>query len=122
MLTSKEMLQAQAENVLPDPPDKLREMLAKHIPVVFMESREELATTLEVLVGTLRAAVKARLPKGCVAQLEEIMLGGCFDVFWKALAGEPTARVAPVRVTLKQGGYLSQIEAGTRGYLLEKKT
>lgn len=46
-----------------------------------METREELATRLEVLVGTLRTAVKAGLPQGCVAQLEKIVLGGCFDAF-----------------------------------------
>ena len=42
-LTLQGMLQAQAEDVLPDPPDEFCEMLVSHGPDVFMEAGEELA-------------------------------------------------------------------------------
>ena len=66
--------------------------------------------------------MEVRLPEGCVAELEEIVLGGCFDAFRRALTGKTSARVAPMRVTLKQGADLTQLKARSRVYPLEKST
>ena len=85
-----------------------------------MEAGEEVAARREALVGALRVAVEVGLPEGCVAELEEIVLGECFDAFRRALTGETPARVAPMRVTLKQGADLSQVKAKPRVYPPEK--
>ena len=114
------MLQAQAEDALPDPPDEFCEMLVSHGPAMFMKAGEEVAARREVLVGALRMAVEVGLPEGCVAELEEIVLLECFDAFRRALTGETSARVAPMRVTLKQGADLSQVKAKRRVYPPEK--
>ena len=106
-LTLKGMLQAQVEDALPDLPDKFCETLVSHGPAMFMEAGEEVAARREDLVGALRVAVEVGLPEGCVAELEEIVLGECFDAFRRGLTGETPARVAPMRVTLKQGADLS---------------
>ena len=74
----------------------------------------------EALVGALRVAVEVRLPEGCVTELEEILLGECFEAFRRALTGETPVRVAPMRVTLKQGADLSQVKAKPRVYPSEK--
>ena len=50
-------------------------------------------------------------PEGCRAELEEIVLEECFDTFRRALTVETPARVAPMRVTLKQGVYPRQKSA-----------
>ena len=84
-LTLQGMLQAQAEDALPDPQDEFCETLVSHGPAMLMETGEEVAARREALVGTLRAAVEVGLPEGCVAELEEIMLGECFDAFRKGL-------------------------------------
>ena len=119
-LTLKGMLQAQVEDALSDPPDKFCETLVSHGPAMFMEAGEEVAARREALVGALRVAVEVGLPEGCVAELEEIVLGECFDAFRRALTGETPARVAPMRVTLKQGADLSQVKAKPRVYPPEK--
>ena len=119
-LTLKGMLQAQVEDALPDPPDKFCETLVSHGPAMFMEAGDEVAARREALVGALRVAVEVGLPEGCVAELEEIVLGECFDAFRRALTGETPARVAPMRVTLKQGADLSQVKAKPRVYPPEK--
>ena len=114
------MLQAQAEDALPDPPDGFCETLVSPGPAMFMEAGEEVAARLEALVGVLRVAVEAGLPEGCVAELEEIVLGECFDAFRRALTGETPASVAPMRVTLKQGTDLSQVKTKPRVHPPEK--
>ena len=80
-LTLQGMLQAQAEDALPDPPDEFCETPVSHGLTMFMEAGEEVAARREALVGALRVAVEVGLPKGCVAELEEIVLGECFDAF-----------------------------------------
>ena len=115
-LTLKGMLQAQVEDALPDPPDEFCETLVSHGPAMFMEAGEEVAARREALVGALRVAVEVGLPEGCVAELEEIVLGECFDAFRRTLTGQTPARVAPMRVTLKQGADLSQVKAKPRVY------
>ena len=92
---------------MPDPPDELCETLVLHGPTMFMEAGEEVAARLEILVGALRVAVEVGLPEGCVAELEGIVLGECFDAFRRVLTGETPARVAPMRVTLIQGADLT---------------
>ena len=72
------------------------------------------------LMGALHVAVEVGLPEGLVAELEEIMLGECFDAFWRALTGETPACVAPMRVTRKQGANLTQVKAKPRVYRPEK--
>ena len=81
---------------------------------MFMEAGEEVAARREALVGAFCVAVEVGLPEGCVAELEEIILGECFDAFRRALTGETPARVAPMRVTLEQGADLSQVKAKPR--------
>ena len=119
-LTLKGMLQAQVEDALPDPPDEFCETLVSHGSAMFMEAGEEVAARREALVGALRVAVEVGWPEGGVAELEEIVLGECFDAFRRALTGETPARVAPMRVTLKQGEDLSQMKAKPRVYPPEK--
>ena len=114
------MLQAHAEDALPDPPDEFCETLVSHSPSMLKEAGEEVAARREALVGALRVAVEVGLPKRCVAELEEIVLGECFDAFRRALTGETPACVAPMRVTLKQGADLSQVKAKPRVYPPEK--
>ena len=86
-LTLKGMLQAQVEDALPDAPDEFCETLVSHGPSTFMEAEKEVAARREALVGALRVAVEVGLPKGCVAELEEFVLGECFDAFRRALTG-----------------------------------
>ena len=86
---------------------------------MFMEAREEVAARREALVGTLRVAVEVGLPEGCVAELEEIVLGQCFDAFRRALTDETRAR-DPHAVVLKQGVDLTQGKAKPRVYPSEK--
>ena len=62
---------------------------------MLMEAGEEVAGRCEALVGGLRVAVGVGLLGGCVAGLEEIVLGECFDAFRRVLTGETPARVAP---------------------------
>ena len=119
-LTLQGMLQAQAEDALPDPPDEFCETLVSHGPAMFIMAGEEVATRREALVGALRVAVEIGLPEGCVAELEEIVLGECFDAFRRTLTGETPARVASMRVTLKQGADLSPMKAKPRVYPPEK--
>ena len=119
-LTLQGMLQAQTEDALVDPPDNFCETLVSHGPATFMEAGEEVAARREALVGALRVVVKVGLPGGCVAELKDIVLGECFDAFRNALTGETLARVAPMRVTLKQGVDLSQVKAKPRVYPSEK--
>ena len=119
-LTLQGMLQAQAEDALTDLPNDFCETLVSHGPAMFMEAGEDVAARREALVGALRVAVEVGLPEGCVAELEEIVLGECFDAFPRALTGETLARVAPMRVTLKQGVALSQAKAKPRVYPSEK--
>ena len=114
------MLQAQAEDVLPDPPDEFHETLVSHGPAMFVEAGEEVTARREALVCALHVAVEVGWPEGCVAEIEEIVLGECFDAFRRALTGETPARVAPMRVTLKQGADLSQVKAKPRVYPPEK--
>ena len=78
------------------------------------ETREEVAARREALVGALRDAMEVGLPEGYGAELEEIVLGECFDAFRRVLRGETPARVAPMRVTLKQerGSHAGEIQAG----------
>ena len=73
-LTLQGILQAQAEDALPDPSDEYCETLVSHGPAMFMEAGEEVATRREALVGASRVAVEAGLPEGCVAELEDIVL------------------------------------------------
>ena len=119
-LTLQAMLQAQAEDALPDPPNEFCETLVSHGPAMFMDAAEEVALRREALVCALRVAVEAELPEGCVAEVEEIVLGECFDAFWRAITGETPARVAPMRVTLNQGTDLSQVKAKPSVYSPEK--
>ena len=114
------MLQAQAEDALTDPPDEFCETLVSHGPAMSMEAGEEVAARREALVGALRVAVEVGLSGGCVAELEEIVLGECFDPFRGALTSETPACVAPMRVTLKQSADLSQVKAKPRVYPPEK--
>ena len=114
------MMQVQVEDALPDPPDEFCETHVSHGPTMFMEAGEEVAARHEALVSALRVTVEVGLPEGCVAELEEIVLGECFDAFRRALMGETPARVAPMRVTLKQGADLSQVKAKPRVYPPEK--
>ena len=74
-LTLQGMLQAQAEDALPDPPDAFCETLVSHGQAMFMEAGEEVAARREALVGALRVAVEVGLPERCVAELEKIVLG-----------------------------------------------
>ena len=118
--TLQGLLPAQAGDALPDPPDEFCETLVLHGPTMFMEAGEEVAARREALVGVLRVAVEVGLPEGCVAELEEIVLGECFSAFRRVLTGETPARVAPVRVMLKQGADLSQVKVKSRAYTFEK--
>ena len=115
-LTLQGMLQAQAEDALPDPPDEFYETIVSHGPAMFMETGEEVAARREALACALRVAVEVGLPEGCMAELEEIVLGECFNAFRRAFTGEPPACVAPMRVTLKQGADLTQVKAKQRVY------
>ena len=63
------------EDALPDPPDEFCETLVSHGPAMFMEAGEVVAARREALVGALRVAVEVGLAEGCVAELEEIVLG-----------------------------------------------
>ena len=53
-LTLKGMLQAQAEDALPDPPDDFCETFVSHGLAMFMEAGEEVSARGEALVGVLR--------------------------------------------------------------------
>ena len=116
------MLQAQAEDALPDPPDEFCETLVSHGPAIFMEAGEEVTARREALVSALCVAVEVGLSEGCVAELEGIVLGECFGAFRRALTGATPARVAPMRVALKQGAGLLQVKAKPRVYPPEKST
>ena len=117
VLTLEGMLQAQAEDALPDPPDVFCETLVPHGPAMLMEAGEEVTARYEALVGALRVAVEAGLP---VVELEETVLGEYFDAFRMALTGETPTSVAPMRVMLKQGADLTQVKAKPRVYSPEK--
>ena len=106
--------------LLPDPLDEFCETLASHGPAMLMQVGEEVTARREALAGALRVAVEVGLPKSCVAEKKEIVLEECFHAFWKTLAGETPARVALMRVTLKQGADLSQVKAKPRVYPPEK--
>ena len=79
-----------------------------------------MAARRRALVGALRVAVEVGLPEGCVAELEDILLGECFDAFRRALTSETPACVAPMQVTVKQGADLTQVKAKPRVYPPEK--
>ena len=102
------MLQAPAEDALPDPLDEFCETLISHGRAMFMEAGEEVV------------AMGLGLPEGCVAELEEIVLGECFDAFRRALASETPVRVVHMWVTLKQGTDLTQVKAKPRVYSPKK--
>ena len=119
-LTLQEMLQARAEDALLDPPDEFCEKIVSHGPAMFMEAGEEVAARHEALVGACRVAVEVGFPEGCVAELEEIVLGECFDAFRRALTGKTPARMAPMGVTLKQEADLTQVRVKPRVYPPEK--
>ena len=121
-LTLQGMLQAQAENALPDPLDEFCETLVSQGPAMLMEAGEEVAARREAVVGALHVAVEVGLPDMCMVELEEIVLGECFDAFRRALTGEMPARVAPMRVTLRQGADLMQVKSRPRVYPSEKST
>ena len=89
---------------------------------MFMEAGEEVAARREALVGASRVAAEVGLPEGCVAELDKIVLGECFDAFRRALTCETPARVAPMQVTLKQGMDFSQVKAKPRVYPPKKST
>ena len=55
------------------------------------------------LQGALRVTVEVGLPEGCMAELEEIVLGDFFYAFRRALTGKTPTCVVPMRVALKQG-------------------
>lgn len=76
-LTLEGMPKARAEDTLPDLGSEFHETFEARGPGVLIEASEEVATWYEALVGALRAAVKAGLLKGCVVELEEIVLGKC---------------------------------------------
>ena len=95
------MQQAQAEDALPDPPDEFCETLVSHGPTMLMKTEEKVAARREALMGVFRVAVEVELLEGCVAELEEIVLGECFDAFRRSLTGETPACVPPMGVTLK---------------------
>lgn len=59
------MLQAQAEDALPDPRSEFHETLEPQGPGMLMEASKKVATRYEALVGALRAAVEVGLLKGC---------------------------------------------------------
>lgn len=84
-LTLQGILQAQAEDALPDLPDGLLETLLSRGPGMFKEATEEVAARREALVGALRAAEETELPEGCVVELGEIAVGECFDAFRRGL-------------------------------------
>ena len=111
------ILQAQAENALPDP--EFCETLVLHGLAMFMEVGEEVAARREALVGALRVAVEVGLSERCVAELEEIVLGDCFDTLRRALSGETPARVT-MRVALKHGTDLPQVKVKPRVYSPDK--
>ena len=119
-LTLQGMLQTQAEDALPEPPDEHCETLVSHGPAMVMEAGEEVAARHEDLEVALRVTVEVGLPERCMTELEEIVLGECFDAFRRALTGETPARVAAMRVTLKQGADLTQVDAKPRVYPPEK--
>lgn len=54
---------------------------------MFMEAGEGMTEEHEALVGTLPIAVEGGFPKGCVANLEEIVLGECLGAFLRVLSG-----------------------------------
>ena len=87
---------------------------------MFMEAGEEVTARCEALVGALRVAVEVGLPEGYVAELDEIVLGKCFDPFRRAFTGETPTHVTPKRVTLKQGADLQQVKAKPRVYPPDK--
>ena len=58
------MLQTQAEDALPDPPNEFCETLVSHGPAMFMEAGKEVAARREALVDAFRVAVKVGLPEG----------------------------------------------------------
>ena len=113
------MLQAQTEVAWPDSLDEFCKTLVSHSPAILMEAGEEVAARREALVGDLRVAVEVGLPEGCVADQEDILLES-LDAFWRALTNETPARVAPMRVRLKQGADLTQVKAKPRVYPPEK--
>ena len=80
-LTLQGMLQAQAEDAFPDPPNELCETLVSHGPAMVMEAGEEVAARREGLVVALRVAVEVGLPERYMKELEEIVLGECFNAF-----------------------------------------
>ena len=59
------MLQAQAQDALPDPPDEFCKTLVSHGPAMFVEAGEEVTATREALEGALRIPVEVGLPEGC---------------------------------------------------------
>ena len=121
-LTLQKLLQTQAEDSLPYPPDEFRATLLSYGPAMFMEAGEEVAARREARMGALRMAVEVGSPERYVAELEDIVLGECFGAFRRALTGETPACVAPMRMTLKQGADLSQVKTKPRVYPPEKST
>lgn len=76
-LTSQGMLQAQ----VPALPDKFHDNLISQGSVLLMKAGEELSARRDTLVDALGAAMEAGLPETYAEELEEIVLGECFDAF-----------------------------------------
>ena len=81
---------------MPDPPGEFCETLVSHGQAVFIEAGEEVAARREALVDALCVAVKVELREGCLAELKGIVLGECFEAFWRVHTGETPARVVPM--------------------------
>lgn len=103
-----------------DPLGDFPETLVSRGSVMFIESREEVAARIKSLVDGLRAAVEVELPERFLVELEGIVLGDRFRVFWRILTAETPARVAPKRLTPKQDADLTPVKAMPRLYPPEK--
>ena len=70
---------------------------------MFMEARDKVKSGHEAfMMGAFVRRWKLVCLRNAFANLREIVLGKCFGVSWKALAGEPPAHVKPMRVTLSR--------------------